>query len=297
VVKPGDPIPPIALQKDQLVPENLRNDWDDFMVWDYKTRSPKPVTRDHVGEHFTKLELDPALEGEFEVKLLDGRVVKVRPVFDLLKEYLESFDPYTVSEITWAPPEAVEELARLIAANKTKTLFVEGMGPNHFYHSDLKDRGIILVASLTNNIGHFGGTVGSYAGNYRMELLNGVLQWVTENPFDIVLEPDKPAKQRKYWKEESAHYYAYDDRPLRIGGVLFTGKTHMPTPTKATFWGNSNSILGNSKWAHNIMVNTLPKIEMIVVTTGCGQPHANTLTSSSGLTAGLRGRSPTCTGP
>jgi nitrate reductase alpha subunit len=264
VVKPGDPIPPIALQKDQLVPENLRNDWDDFMVWDYKTRSPKPVTRDHVGEHFTKLELDPALEGEFEVKLLDGRVVKVRPVFDLLKEYLESFDPYTVSEITWAPPEAVEELARLIAANKTKTLFVEGMGPNHFYHSDLKDRGILLVASLTNNIGHFGGTVGSYAGNYRMELLNGVLQWVTENPFDIVLEPDKPAKQRKYWKEESAHYYAYDDRPLRIGGVLFTGKTHMPTPTKATFWGNSNSILGNSKWAHNIMVNTLPKIEMIV---------------------------------
>lgn len=200
--KVGEPIPPMPLQRDQLIPENLRAEWDDFMVWDYRTRSPKAVSRDMVGEHFTGLDIDPALEGEFDIVLADGSTVKVRPVFDLLREYLQAFDPYTVSEITWAPPDAIEELARLIAANKSKTLFVEGMGPNHFYHSDLKDRGIILVASLTNNIGHFGGTVGSYAGNYRMELLNGVLQWVAEDPFDPTLDPEKPAKQRKYWKEE-----------------------------------------------------------------------------------------------
>lgn len=265
VLKPGEAPPPTALQRDQIIPEQMRAEWDDFMVWDYRTRGPQVVTRDHVGDHFTDLEVDPALEGEFEVSLADGSKVRVRPVFDLIRQYLEAFDPYTVSEITWAPPDAIEELARLIAANKTKTLFVEGMGPNHFFHSDLKDRGIILVASLTNNVGHFGGTVGSYAGNYRMELLNGILQWVTEDPFNPELDPSKPARQRKYWHEESAHYYAYDDRPLRIGGKLFTGKTHMPSPTKATFWSNTNSILGNSKWAHNIMVNTLPKIEMIVV--------------------------------
>ncbi|MEM4297324.1 MAG: molybdopterin-dependent oxidoreductase [Nitrososphaerota archaeon] len=265
VLKQGEQPPPLQLQKDQIIPEQLRAEWDDFMVWDYKTRQPRVVTRDQVGEHFTGLDLDPALEDEFEIRLVDGSSVTVRPAFDLIKQYLEHFDPYTVSEITWAPPESIEELARLIAANKTRTLFVEGMGPNHFYHSDLKDRGIILVASLTNNIGHFGGTVGSYAGNYRMELLNGVLQWVTEDSFKPELDPSKPARQRKYWKEESAHYYAYDDRPLRISGKLFTGKTHMPSPTKATFWANTNSILGNSKWAHNIMVNTLPKIEMIVV--------------------------------
>ncbi|MCS7129158.1 MAG: molybdopterin-dependent oxidoreductase, partial [Candidatus Caldarchaeum sp.] len=169
---PADPAPAYSQQATQLMPESLRKEVDDYVVWDYASRSFRVVSRDKVGEHFRALGLDPALEGEFEVETVEGVRVKVRPFFDLLRKYLEdNFDPLTVSEITWIPPEAVEELARLIAANKSKTLFVEGMGPNHMYHSDLKDRGIFLVAALTDNIGHFGGTVGSYAGNYRMELL------------------------------------------------------------------------------------------------------------------------------
>ncbi|MEM2114103.1 MAG: molybdopterin-dependent oxidoreductase [Candidatus Caldarchaeum sp.] len=266
VLAPGGPSPPYPQQATQLLPEYMRREVDDFVVWDYTSRSFKVVSRDGVGEYFRDLGIDPALEGEFEVETVEGARVNVRPFFDLLGKYLEdNFDPLTVSEITWLPPEAVEELARLIAANKSRTLFVEGMGPNHMFHSDLKDRGIFLVASLTDNVGHFGGTVGSYAGNYRMELLNGVTQWLTEDPFNIELDSEKPAKVRAYFKPESAHYYAYDDRPLRVGNKLFTGKTHMPTPTKAAFWANTNSILGNSKWAHNVMVNTLPKIELITV--------------------------------
>ncbi|MEM4311958.1 MAG: molybdopterin-dependent oxidoreductase [Nitrososphaerales archaeon] len=266
VIKPGDSIPPPSLQGEQLIPENLRNEWDDYVVWDLNTKSFKVVSRDHVGSYFKETGLDPSLEGEFEVNTIEGKAVKVRPIFDLIRQYvMDNFDPFTVSEITWAPVEAIEELANLIALNKGKTLFVEGMGPNHFFHSDLKDRGIILLASLTNNIGYFGGTVGSYAGNYRMEILNGILQWVYEDPFNPELDQDKIAKTKAYWKGESAHYYAYDDRPLRIGNKLFTGKTHMPSPTKACLWANSNSILGNCKWSHNVIVNTLPKIEMIVV--------------------------------
>ena len=45
---------------------------------------------------------------------------------------------------------------------------------------------------------------------------------------------------------------------------MFTGTTHMPTPTKTMHFANSNSLLGNAKGAHDVMVNTLPKIEMIV---------------------------------
>jgi len=266
VLKAGEPSPPTALQAEQIMTESLRKEIDDFVIWDARTRSLKVVPRDRVGSFFKDMGADAALEGEFDVTTTDGKSVKVRPVFDLLKQYLmDNLDPKTVSEITWAPQQAIEDLAKLIAANKAKTLFVEGMGPNHYFHSDLKDRGIILVASLTNNIGHFGGTVGSYAGNYRAEMVNGVLQWIYEDPFNIELDPQKPAKTKSYFKPESAHYYAYDDRPLRIGNKLFTGTTHLPTPTKAMLYANSNSLLGNAKWAHNIMVNTLPKIEMLVV--------------------------------
>ena len=266
VLKAGESSPPIAMQAEQIMTESLRKEIDDFVIWDTKTKSLKVVPRDRVGSFFKDMGVDPALEGEFDITTADGKSVKVRPVFDLLKQYLmDNLDPKTVSEITWAPQQAIEDLAKLIAANKTKTLFVEGMGPNHYFHSDLKDRSIILVAALTNNIGHFGGTVGSYAGNYRAEMVNGLTQWIYEDPFNIELDPQKPARTRIYFRAESAHYYAYDDRPLRVGNKLFTGKSHVPSPTKATLVANTNSILGNAKWAHNIMVNTLPKIEMLVV--------------------------------
>ncbi len=267
-VIPKDAKPPApAAQGKQYVPENLRQEWGDFVVWDRNSNAPKPVTRDQVGKYFEETGIDPVLEGEFEVTLIDGSRVKVRPAFDALKQYLEdSCDPESISKVTWAPKEAIENLAREIAANKQKTLFVEGMGPNHFFNNDCKDRTIILVAALTDNVGHFGGTVGSYAGNYRVSTLNGTLsQWGGEDPFDVELDPAKPARYHNYVKYESAHYYNYDDRPLRVGNKQFTGKTHMPSPTKAMLFANGNSILGNIKWAHNVITNTLPKIEFIGV--------------------------------
>jgi len=261
----GEKPPAAAAQSGQYVPQALREEWGDFMVWDARTSAPAAVTRDQVGQFFADTGIDPALEGEFSVKLADGDTAAVRPVFDLVKQYLDaSCTPEQISKVCWAPVEAIESLARRIAANQKSTLFVEGMGPNHFFNNDVKDRAIILVASLTNNVGHFGGTVGSYSGNYRLGLFGGISQWTGENPFEIELDPSKPANTKSYYKGESAHYYNYGDRPLRVGNKLFTGKTHLPTPTKSVILSNSNSILGNAKWAYNVIMNTLPKIEMFV---------------------------------
>ena len=142
------------------------------------------VTRDQVGDHFTARNIDPALEGTFEVTLADGTKVQARPVFDLTRQYLaETLPPETASKITWAPAAAIVSLAREIAANRGKTLFPVGMGPNQFFNNDLKDRAIFLVAALTGNIGRQGGNVGSYAGNYRTSLFSGVPQYLYEDPF------------------------------------------------------------------------------------------------------------------
>jgi len=265
VLKSGEK-PPLPTSQDvQYVSETLRNEWDDFVVWDTNTNSAQIVTRDHVGTRFLERGLDPALEGEYTVTLVSGETVKVRPVFALVKQYLtENCDPDTTSKITWAPREAIVNLAHTVAANKGNVLNVIGMGPNHYWNADLKDRAIFLVATLTRNQGFFGGEIGSYAGNYRMEIFSGVPQWALEDPFNIELDSTKMAKTRKYLYYESAHYYNYGDRPLRLGNKLFTGTTHMPTPTKVTWWAHTNSILGNAKWAYDVVMNTLPKIEMII---------------------------------
>ncbi|MFQ5997922.1 MAG: molybdopterin-dependent oxidoreductase, partial [Candidatus Bathyarchaeia archaeon] len=261
-----DPVPPPAQQGTQFLPSSIREEWGDFTVWDSKIGAPRVITRDNVGNFHKDLGIDPALEGEFKITLADGNNVTVRPVFDLIKQHLlENFEPESASEMTWVPKEAIISLAHEIAANKGSVIFMSGMGPNQFLNGDLKDRAIFLVASLTNNVGNFGGQVGSYAGNYRLALFPGIGQYFLEDPFNQELNPTKPSRIKRYLGSESAHYYNYGDRPLRVGNKLFTGTTHIPTPTKVTWWANTNSILGNAKWAHDVMMNTLPKIEMMVV--------------------------------
>jgi nitrate reductase alpha subunit len=272
VLKPGESEPPPIAHNEALVSEALRKEWGDYVYWDRGSNSPRALTRDMVGKNSNVR--DPLLEGTVEVTLQDGKKVRCRPVFDLVREYAAHFDPKTTEEITWAPAQAVESLAREIARNPGTTLFAVGMGPNQFFNNDNKDRAIFLLAALTGNVGKISGNVGSYAGNYRTALFNGAPQYINENPFDIELDPSKPARPRQYWRAESAHYYNHEDHPLRVGKRLLTGSSHIPTPTKSLWFANANSILGNVKWHYNTVVNALPRIEMVAVqdwwwTTSC----------------------------
>lgn len=260
VLKEGETPPAPGAQVNQITTEKIRNEWGDFTVYNIGTNSIEPLTRDDYAK-----QSNFALEGEFEVNLTDGTKIKVKPVFQLIKEYVTEFTPEIVSEICHVNKNAINNLAREISNNKEKTLIPVGMGPNHFYNNDLKDRAIFLVCALTRNIGFSGGNIGSYAGNYRGAYFNGLPKYIYEDPFDIELDSSKNPKVKAYLKMESAHYYNYGDRPLRVGNKLFTGKTHIPTPTKFMWFGNGNSILGNIKWHYDVVMNTLPKIEAIVV--------------------------------
>ena len=90
-------------------------------------------------------------------------------------------------------------------------------------------------------------------------------QYIKEDPFNIELDDKKKAKVKGFFKFESAHYYNHSDKPLRVGNKNFTGKTHMPTPTKSLMFCNANSILGNLKGHYEAVVNTLPNIEFVSV--------------------------------
>lgn len=245
----------------QILPIELRTAWGDYAVWDRRTRRPAVVSRDQVG---TRMAADPALRGRFTVTLTDGKTVTVRPVFDLLTQYLDdSFDLKTTAEVCGIPEAAVTSLATQIAANPRNTLLAAGMGPNHYFNNDLFGRTQFLVGALTDNIGHFGGNVGSFAGNYRGSLFQAVPQWILEDPFNIEEDLTKPAKIGKYYKAESAHYWNYGERPLRAPKAMITGASHMPTPTKFIWFGNSNSLLGNAKWSFDVVHNTLPRQEAV----------------------------------
>ncbi len=275
MLRAGQKAPPPLTQAGQYLPEALREEWGDFVMWDPARTRPVAVNRDQVGRHFDATGVEPSLEGEVEVTLADGQTVRCRPVFDLVKQYLDdNFTPAQTEEVTWAPRAAVEGLARAVAAARGKTLFAVGMGPNQFFNNDLKDRAQFLLAALTGNVGRLGGNVGSYAGNYRTAFFHGVGQYVAEDPFDLELDPTRPVRQRQLWRAESAHYYNHHDEPLKVGNRNFTGESHMPTPTKSLWFANANSILGNVKWHYEVVNRQLPRMEFIGVnewwwTTSC----------------------------
>jgi nitrate reductase alpha subunit len=266
VLRPGQPAPPTPQQNGTLIPEALRGEFVDWVVWDARGGRPVAVGRDQVGEHFARLGVQPALTGSFRVTLADGSAVEARPVFDLVRQYLEeTMTPEAASRITWAPVEAIRSLARQIAANRGQTLFPVGMGPNQFFNNDLKDRAIFLVAALTGNIGRLGGNVGSYAGNYRTSMFSGVPEYLGEDPFAPQLAPGGPVKKKSYYRPESLHYYAAGEVVHREGSKQFTTGPHVPTPTKAIWLSNSNSQIANTKYHYNVVFNTLPRQECVVV--------------------------------
>lgn len=266
ILKTGEQPPPPPLQDRPLIPEALRDTWDDFVVWDETTKAPRILSRDEYGGRYRSQGIRAALEGTFAVTLASGEQVTVRPVFDLLRQYIfDNFDPATVAQITWAPVDGIDSLARDFAAHQGETLIALGMGPNQFFNSDLKDRTTFLLAALTRNIGKVGANIGSYAGNYRAAFFSGLGLYTIEDPFHITLDEKKPPRMRGYFTGESAHYFNHGDSVLRTGKTLLTGQSHIPTPTKSILVSNSNSLIGNAKGHYDTVMNVLPRVEFLGV--------------------------------
>ena len=59
--------------------------------------------------------IDPALYGEFEVELKDGRKSKVKPVWEYFTARVAEYTPENVSEITGVPAESIERAAKIHA--------------------------------------------------------------------------------------------------------------------------------------------------------------------------------------
>jgi nitrate reductase alpha subunit len=252
----------------QKIDPKFREAWGDFLVWDEKTAKPVPLTREDVGDRFLGKQVSPALEGSFSVGLPDGNQVQVKTVFQLYKELVAEYNPATVAEICQTPVELLEQLSTDLATLKPAMLHT-GEGVNHYFHCDLTTRAVFLPMALTGNIGKPGGNVGHWAGNYKTCVFDGIPKFITEDPFQMNLDPNadiKDVHSAYRLKPENVCYWNYEDRPLIVatpqGRKVFTGTSHMPTPTKV-IWAANVNLLNNAKWAYNMVANVDPKVELI----------------------------------
>jgi len=255
----------------------LPEDYDrlhDFVVIDARTGRPVAITRDDVGD---RLKVEPALEGTYELHLRDGSRIEAMTLFEAYRRHLADYDLDTVAEITRSPKEKILRLARDIWTHRPVAIHI-GEGINHWFHATEANRAFHLPLMLTGNIGVSGGGCHSWAGNYKSALFQetdwsgpGINGWFYEDPFAQNLDEHAGPKEIvvfKHAKGEEPAYWNHGEVPLvvdtpKYGRKIFTGLTHMPTPTKILWFTNVN-LLNNAKHAYDMLFNVNPKIDMIV---------------------------------
>jgi nitrate reductase alpha subunit len=249
----------------------------DFVVRDERTGRLQPITRDDVGEGMQARGLDPVLDWSGTITLADGTRIEVLTLWAMYKEHLQDYDLDSVAEITHAPKGLIVQLAEDIATLKPVAIHI-GEGINHWFHATLANRAQFLPLMLTGNIGVPGAGCYTWAGNYKAALFQGSAEvgpgfkgWVAEDPFHPELDPTKPGKDipaHAFTKDEEPAYWNHSELPLivetpKYGRKVFTGATHMPTPTKVMFFSNVN-LLNNAKHHYEMIKNVNPKVELII---------------------------------
>ncbi|MFQ5666794.1 MAG: molybdopterin-dependent oxidoreductase [Candidatus Binatia bacterium] len=105
--------------------------------------------------------VSPALAGSYDVTLANGTPVTVTPVFALLREHLEQYEPEQAAKICGVHPDAIRDLARKVARKRT-AVWAGGTSLKYF-HGDLMVRSIVLLLGLTGNWGRKGTGIGCWS--------------------------------------------------------------------------------------------------------------------------------------
>lgn len=120
------------------------------------TLMPGTEGSDHKSLRLKELKIDPILEGEWKIKLLDGKEVTVTTAFEMLKKNISQFSPEKTKEITGVHPDIVRTLANDIAIPKIVTI-TTGFSLNKYFNGMMSIWNISSICGLTGRLGPYGG--------------------------------------------------------------------------------------------------------------------------------------------
>lgn len=194
------------------------SDQDTFFVWDTLTDSqaiaPGSGTGGNAPPTLRLGNLRPALEGSWRLAGPDGPI-EVTTVFELLKKRAAEHSPEKTAEITGVSPKVVRRIARSFAAAEPAMIF-SGYAACKWLHGDLLQRSMLLLLSLTGNIGPEGGglQIGNSARTRTMTFafdgIGAAFRGISGTTWDYDHGRMNELNQATYGKplaEEFDHYY------------------------------------------------------------------------------------------
>ncbi len=106
-------------------------------------------------------DIDPALDGVYEIGLPTGKRITVEPVFVRLLLQLEKYSPEATESITGVNPKNVRHLARQIATAKAATCITQS-NFGKYYHGLEMERAQFLVFALAGQMGKKGSGINAF---------------------------------------------------------------------------------------------------------------------------------------
>ncbi len=144
-------------------------------MWHPGQKAPVPAPG-CTGNTTRKLTLDfePPIEGQWKVKLKDGKEVGVVPVGAMLKEHLEPWTFEHTAQVTGLNVEQIRKFADGWAKCK-RPMVLSSWGSNRYTHSDLMNRSKILCLMLKGALGKKGTGIAA-TGIIDMDGFNNVMR-------------------------------------------------------------------------------------------------------------------------
>ena len=149
-------------------------------VWDQFYENPQPnlpelTVPGRIAEDSPfNPEIDPALYGQFETVLADGKTYTMRPAWDIWVEYLQDFTPEKVADICGLPADFIRDMAVLWATPIDPATgygnggIQYGLAPEHACNSIQNNRIFDTLVGITGNwdtpAGNRGPSCGRFSG-------------------------------------------------------------------------------------------------------------------------------------
>ncbi|MFP5382696.1 MAG: molybdopterin-dependent oxidoreductase [Gammaproteobacteria bacterium] len=142
------------LRASEMVADGKLNE---LYFWDEKPGKPviAPGSEGADNRRLFLKGVQPAIEGQWDVTLLDGTTVRVSTVGSILREQLQMWTVEATAEVTGLHPKMIEQFAEGFAKAE-RPLLLSSWGGNRFFHSDLMNRSKILCLALKGAIGKRG---------------------------------------------------------------------------------------------------------------------------------------------
>ncbi len=193
-------------------------------------------------ERLTLGDLQPALEGRWIVQTITGPV-EVTTVFELVKEHSAAFAPERAVEITGVHPDIVREIAGRFASAGPAMIFC-GFRASKWLHGDLLQRSMLLLLSITGNLGKpgggfqfmkFNGMIDQFA--FVFDGLPPGLRAATLSRWDYTHADGKALNREAYGEQLADHFNRHFQESVEKGWFPDYGRT----PWKMGFYVGTNA--------------------------------------------------------